>query len=140
MEVSKTDIIEKIRSSGLKPTPQRITILENLYSRKDHPSAESVYQSLREKHPTLSLNTVYMNLMSFAEKGIILKINALHNSARFDGDMSPHHHFVCIRCKKVIDMHNVGIPKIEPPKELGIATIFSLYLRLNGICENCSTV
>ena len=137
MEVSKNKLIEKIRSSGLRPTLQRITILENLLSRRDHPSAESIYQSLKDKHPTLSLNTIYMNLMSFAEKGIILKINALHNSARFDGDMSPHHHFVCIRCKKVIDMHNVGIPKIEPPKELGVATIFSQYLRLNGLCENC---
>ena len=139
MEVSKNKLIEKIRSSGLRPTLQRITILENLLSRRDHPSAESIYQSLKDKHPTLSLNTIYMNLTSFAERGIILKINALLDSARFDGDVSPHHHFVCVRCKKVIDMHNVEIPKIEPPWDLGIATIFSQHLRLNGICENCST-
>jgi Fur family peroxide stress response transcriptional regulator len=139
MDVSKDELIEKIRNSGLRPTSQRIAILENLLSRRDHPSAESVYHSLKDKHPLLSLNTIYANLMSFAEKGLILKINALLDSARFDGDVSPHHHFVCVRCKRVIDMHNVEIQKIEPPWELGIATIFSQHLRLNGICENCST-
>ena len=139
MEFSKDELIEKIRCSGLRPTSHRIAILENLLSRRDHPNAESIYQSLKEKHPTLSLNTIYTNLISFVEKGIILKINVLLDSARFDGDVRPHHHFVCVRCKRVIDMHNVEIPKIEPPKELGIATIFDQHLRLNGICENCST-
>ncbi len=138
MEISKKDLIEKIRSSGLKPTSQRMAILKNLLSRRDHPSAEIIYQSLKDEHPTLSLNTIYMNLMSFAEKGIILKINALHHHARFDGDTGPHHHFVCVRCKKVIDIHNMKIPKIKLPKEFRAVKIFDQHLRLDGVCENCS--
>ena len=137
MEVSKSDLAEKIRACGLTPTAQRIAILKDLASRKDHPSADAVYRSLKDEHPTLSLNTIYMNLMNFAEKGVILKINVLHESARFDGDTSPHHHFVCVRCKKIIDLHNVQVPKIEVPEELGAATVFHHQLRLNGICETC---
>lgn len=137
MEVSKNALAEKIRASGLTPTAQRIEILKDLVSRKDHPSADAVYRTLKEEHPTLSLNTIYMNLMSFAEKGVILKINVLHESARFDGDISPHHHFVCVRCKKIVDLHNVRVPKIQTPKELGAATIFHQQLRLNGICATC---
>jgi len=137
LKVSTKVLAEKIRTCGLKPTVQRIAILKNLMSRKDHPSADAVYRTLKDEHPTLSLNTIYMNLMSFAEKGVILKINILHESARFDGDNSSHHHFVCVRCKKIIDLHNIRMPKIATPKELGAATIFYHQLRLNGICEKC---
>ena len=137
MEVTKSNLVEKIRACGLTPTAQRIAILKDLMSRKDHPSADAVYRTLKDEHPTLSLNTIYMNLMSFAEKGVILKINVLHESARFDGDTSPHHHFVCVRCKKIVDLHNVKVPKIGIPKELGAATVFYQQLRLNGICEKC---
>jgi Fur family peroxide stress response transcriptional regulator len=137
MAVSKSDLAEKIRACGLTPTAQRIAILKDLMSRKDHPSADAVYRTLKDEHPTLSFNTIYMNLMSFAEKGVILKINVLHESARFDGDSSPHHHFVCVRCKKIVDLHNIRMPKITIPKELGAATIFHHQLRLNGICEKC---
>jgi len=137
MHISKRDLAEKIRSSGLKPTAQRIAILQNLAARKDHPSAEAVYRSLRDEHPSLSLNTIHMNLESFAAKGVILKVNVLHESARFDGDNGPHHHFVCVRCKKIIDLHNVRVPKIKIPRELGAAKIFYQHLRINGICEAC---
>ena len=137
MDVSKRDLAEKIRSCGLKPTAQRIAILHNLAARRDHPSADAVYRSLRDEHPTLSLNTIHMNLESFAAKGVILKVNVLHESARFDGDSSPHHHFVCVRCKKIIDLHNVKVPAIKIPRHLGAAKIFNQQLRINGICETC---
>ena len=138
MKISKKDLTEKIRNCGLKPTSQRIAILLQLLSRRDHPSADAVYQSLKDEYPSLSLNTIYMNLESFAEKGIITKINVLHQSARFDGDISSHHHFVCVRCKKIIDLHNMKIPKIKIPKELKAAKVYFHQLRINGICEDCS--
>mgnify|MGYP000011746532 FL=1 len=137
MVISKSDLVEKIRACGLKPTEQRMAILKNLLSRKDHPSADAVYQALKNDYPTLSLNTIYLNLMSFAKRGIISKINILHDAARFDGDINPHHHFVCVRCKKIIDLHNVRIPRITLPKGFGAATIFHQQLRLNGICQAC---
>ena len=137
MELSKCDIAEKLRRCGLKPTSQRIAILMQMLSRKDHPSAEALHRSLKDEFPALSINTIYLNLESFAEKDIILKINVLHHSARFDGDTSPHHHFVCIRCKKIIDLHNLKIPKIKIPKQISAAEIFFQQLRINGICEEC---
>ncbi len=137
MGLTKSELAKKIRASGLKPTEQRMAILKNLLLRRDHPSADAIYQALRDDYPTLSLNTIYLNLMSFAQRGIISKINVLHEAARFDGDINPHHHFVCVRCKKIIDLHNVRIPRITLPKAFGAATIFHHQLRLNGICQKC---
>jgi Fur family peroxide stress response transcriptional regulator len=108
-----------------------------LLSRKDHPSAEALYRSLKGEFPSLSMNTIYLNLESFAEKGIITKVNVLHQYARFDGDTSPHHHFACVRCKKIIDLHNLRIPPIKLPKELKTSEIYFHQLRINGICEAC---
>lgn len=137
MDLSHHTLIKKIGSNGLKPTTQRIAILREILSRKDHPSADAIYQSLKNEFPTLSMNTVYMNLESFVAKGIIAKANYLHESARFDGDIEPHHHFVCLRCKKIIDVHDLKMPNIKIPKELQVAKVFSKQLQLNGICKNC---
>ena len=137
MHLTYRDLSEKIRGCGLKPTSQRITILKEILSRKDHPSADSIYSSLKEEHPSLSLNTVYMNLESFENKGIIAKVNFLHESARFDGDTEAHHHFVCIRCKKIVDLYDLKIPKIKIPEGPQVSKVFSQQLELKGICKEC---
>jgi len=137
MCLSNQDLIEKIRCCGLKPTSQRIAILKSIFSRKDHPGADAIYQSLKEEHPTLSLNTVYMNLESFVKKGIISKVNFLHESARFDGDIKNHHHFVCMRCKKIVDIHDVNLPEIKIPEGPQISKVYSQQLQVNGICNEC---
>ena len=137
MNLSNKHLAEKIRGCALKPTSQRIAILKEILSRKDHPSAEAIYHSLKDEYPTLSMNTIYLNLESFVKKGIISRVNFLHKFARYDGDTSPHSHFVCVQCKKIIDLHKVKIPKINIPKELKVAKVFSQGIQVNGICGGC---
>jgi Fur family peroxide stress response transcriptional regulator len=137
MVLSNTDLAEKIRARGLKPTSQRIAILKEILSRKDHPNAEAIYQKLKDEYPALSLNTIYLNLESFVKKGIIQKINYLHKFARFDGDINPHHHFVCVRCNHIIDLHKVKIPKFKIPEELKVAKVYDQGIQINGICLEC---
>ena len=55
------DIAQKLREEGYKVTPQRIAIYNVLYAENNHPTAEMIYQSLREDHPSMSLATVYKN-------------------------------------------------------------------------------
>ena len=137
MNYTNQNLMEKIRSCGLKPTSQRIAIFKEILSRIDHPSADSIYQSLKDEYPTLSLNTVYMNLESFVTKGIVSKVNFFHESARFDGNIENHHHFVCLRCKKVIDLHDLNLPEMDIPEDHQIFKVCSQQLQVNGLCHEC---
>ncbi len=69
-------------------------------SRYDHPSADNIYQEVRRNLPMISFNTVYKTLETFCQLGLVIKINPLHEVARYDGNVSPHTHMVCSRCHK----------------------------------------
>ncbi|MCP4714460.1 MAG: transcriptional repressor [Deltaproteobacteria bacterium] len=138
MELSNEQIVEKMRSCGLKPTSQRIAILKNIMSRKDHPGAEALYQDLKDDHPALSMNTIYMNLESFAQKGLIQRANFLHKFARYDGDTTPHPHFVCVSCGKIIDLHKLKVPKLKVPEGMNVSKVFDQQIQLNGVCGDCN--
>ncbi len=137
MKLTNHQIAEKIRGTGLKPTTQRIAILKELMSRTDHPGADLIYKNLKEDYPSLSMNTIYLNLETFVKYGIIQKINNLTNLGRFDGNAAPHHHFICVKCKKIIDLHDVMLPEIKIPEGFKIATVFTDQIQLNGVCIDC---
>ncbi|MDE5966426.1 MAG: transcriptional repressor [Lachnospiraceae bacterium] len=88
----------------LKRSRQREAIIAFLQTRKDHPTADTVYMSLRETMPNLSLGTVYRNLSLLAEQGKILKFSCDGKVDRFDGFVHPHYHFMCVDCGEVSDV------------------------------------
>ena len=89
---------------------KRNAILSCLQHSKSHPSAEALYQELRQEHPDISLATVYRNLSLFRNQGIIRSLGTVGGVERFDGDVSPHAHFVCSGCGAVADLPEAGIP------------------------------
>ena len=91
MENTNQELAVQIRNAGLKPTAQRIAILKELLSRTDHPGADMVYIKLKSDYPSLSMNTIYLNLETFVRQGVIQRINNLTNLGRFDGNPAPHH-------------------------------------------------
>lgn len=90
--------------AATKYSHQREAIIHFLKSRKDHPTAEVIYQNLKSEHPTLSLATVYRNLTKLSNDGIILKINCNDVSDHFDGNPEPHAHFICNCCHNISDL------------------------------------
>jgi Fur family transcriptional regulator, peroxide stress response regulator len=98
-------LIKKLRSHGIAVTPQRLAILASLRRRHDHPSAEQIYQEVQPQLPAISFNTVYKTLEVFCRKGLILKVNPLHETARYDGETGRHTHLVCHRCHTIADLH-----------------------------------
>ena len=83
---------------------QREQILTTLKENVVHPTAEYLYEILKEKNPKISLATLYRNLNQLAEAGIIKKIDGLESSAHFDHNTHNHYHFICDKCKKVFDV------------------------------------
>ena len=88
----------------LKYSRQRESIKASLMSRKDHPTADAVYASIREEFPNISLGTVYRNLNLLVELGEVQKLTFGDGKDHFDADTSLHYHFVCRGCGAVIDL------------------------------------
>ena len=96
-------IIERMVNM-LKYSRQRESIKNFLATRYDHPTAETVYLSIREEFPNISLGTVYRNLSLLSELGEIKKLSTGVGPDRFDGNTNPHYHFICNKCGSVLDL------------------------------------
>ncbi len=138
------DLIQRLRSHGIAVTPQRLAILASLRSRQDHPSAEKVYQEVQLQLPDISFNTVYKTLEILCRKGLILKVNPLHETARYDGETGRHAHLVCRRCHTIADLHRqpefpADMDKEDEKAAAEIQGFRVEYqsLTLWGVCPQC---
>jgi Fur family peroxide stress response transcriptional regulator len=129
--------IKRFQEKGLKLTNQRIAVYEALASTDTHPTADSLYQEVKEKYPMISLNTVYNTLEVLKEIGEISQLNT-DMSARFDANMAPHHHLVCLHCRKIEDFVDPELDQI-PLKVPGRRDfkILSHKVEFQGYCKKC---
>ena len=120
---------------------QRAAILSFLQSRRDHPTAELVYSSVKEEFPNISLGTVYRNLNQLADAGMIAKHSfGILGIDHFDYNTNPHYHFVCSCCNAVIDlpMEHSGFPAIDAEAARDFnGLIHGHRLYFYGICRKC---
>jgi len=106
------DLINFFREKGLKVTSQRLAICNFILSRKDHPTAEQIYQELRNEHPTISLGTIYKTLHLLQELGLIQELGFTEGSVRYDPDMELHINMVCSKCGKISDYKTENVEKL----------------------------
>lgn len=88
----------------LKYSRQREAIKSYLMSARNHPTADMIYNKIREEYPNISLGTVYRNLALLVELGEVVKVPSLDGCDHFDGDISRHYHFVCTECGSIFDL------------------------------------
>jgi len=137
--MSIDQFIEACREVGLNVTYQRIIIYKALLENNNHPSAEDIYHIVRREYPSISLATVYKTLETLAEHHLIAKVTELHDIARYDGDTSPHHHLICIKCKKIIDVYDEDLNKIKLPKDCSDGfCVFGYRIQFEGMCKECA--
>ncbi len=136
--MSKDLFIKKCAEHGLKVTPQRVRIYEELRRSFDHPSADMLYQRVRKDFPHISFDTVYRTLLSFSEIGIIHPVEGYHEQKRFETNAEPHHHFYCIKCRKIMDFMSEAYNSIMIPKEIQQqCTVLTKKVVLEGVCKEC---
>ena len=124
---------------ALKYSRQREAIKENLCMRRDHPTADMVYSSIREEYPNVSLGTVYRNLQLLTELGELQKIRVGDGLDHFDADVSEHYHFYCTRCGAVIDMDMDVIEEINDIASKSFDGIIEAHhLTFSGLCGRCT--
>jgi Fur family peroxide stress response transcriptional regulator len=128
-----------------KHSKKRDAILELIQSTASHPGAQWIYDRLKPSIPNLSLATVYRNINLFRQEGILASVGVVKGEERFDSDVSPHPHFVCVHCGRVEDLPGVDPEKIEalgkiPSPESGDAPDFVIDYRKTvfyGLCGGC---
>ena len=119
-------------------TRQRTIILEELRKVVTHPTADELYNAVRQRLPRISLGTVYRNLDLLAEQGAILKLGTAGSSKRFDGNTHPHQHVRCQICNRVADiMIPVPVPDVRHII-LPNFTITAARLEFDGLCDECA--
>ena len=118
---------------------KRTAILSFLRQTKDHPSAEMVFNHLKQEIPDLSLGTVYRNLALFKEQGLITSLGTVKGVERFDGNTEPHVHFICTECGCVQDIDGVpNLPSLRASAEHDLGSqITGCQITLTGTCRNC---
>lgn len=120
----------------IKQTIQKQRIEKELKLRKDHPTAEMIYESLKEDLPSLSLATVYRNLNGLVKEGRALPLK-VGKENHFDGDVSDHQHCICKGCGKIIDSFNKEITE-EMMKLLKVKGFRPTNVIFEGHCQECS--
>lgn len=132
-------IIQKLRDNGHKITPQRIAIIKIIAESIGHPSVENIYDQIKIDFPTMSLATVYRNIVLIKSFGEVLELGFPDGSNRYDGNNPyPHPHVICLKCKKIVDPDLDSLDNMT--KEVTKETNFKILnhrLDFFGICSNC---
>ena len=132
-------IIRKLRDNGHKITPQRLAIVKILAESAGHPSVEDIHLQIMKDFPTMSLATVYRNIVLIKSLGEVLELGFPDGSNRYDGNKPfPHPHVICIKCKKIVDPDLVSLDELK--QEIASETHFEILnhrLDFFGICSDC---
>lgn len=127
------------RSAGVILTHQRLEIFREVALTTAHPDAITVYNGVRRRLPSISLDTVYRALSTMVDLGVLGTLGSPHERVRFDANTRPHHHFVCTRCGLMHDFHNDDLDRLGDVGAIeGLGRIESAHVELRGTCQACA--
>jgi Fur family peroxide stress response transcriptional regulator len=127
------------REAGLKLTHQRMEIFREVASTEDHPDAETVFHGVRERIPTVSLDTVYRTLWLLEDLGLVATLGPRRERARFDANFASHHHFICERCGLVRDFEHEEYDTLDvPPAVKRLGPVSRVSVEVRGVCRECA--
>src|SRR5882724_1533744 len=131
---------ELCQSHDLVATHQRQVIYETVMSLPGHPSPEAIYDHVKEHIQSISLATVYKNIQTFIDSGMLRKVSTYHGALRVEPNLKPHHHLVCIRCKSILDVDEDKIDPVQLRHKLPRGfKVTRIAIDILGVCENCAS-
>lgn len=132
-------IVRRLQASNHRLTPQRLAVVKILVADQGHPSVETIFEQLRGDFPTMSLATVYRNVILLKSMGEVFEIGFPDGSNRYDGNKPyPHPHVICVRCKRIIDpdLSTLNDLTEEVNQQTGFK-ILTHRLDFFGVCGDC---
>lgn len=134
-------MLDALRACGLKVTPQRLAILNQLVGDPTHPTATELFGRLREELPSMSFATVYNTLAALTKQGLCAARQLESGPVRFDPNVAPHDHAVCDACGLVIDVMTEGLAaasaatNLKPVQGFSVRSVERIY---RGRCVQCA--
>lgn len=130
--------LQKLKTTGVRMTPQRHAILAYLLNTMNHPTADEIYKAIADNFPNMSVATVYNNLRLFRESGLVRELTYGDTSSRFDANITEHYHVICSECNKMVDFEYPDLQAVEQIafKRTGFQ-IDSHRMEIYGRCEEC---
>jgi Fur family peroxide stress response transcriptional regulator len=127
------------RQRGLALTVQRRRILELILGRKDHPTADQIFEGTKKQLPDISRTTVYRVLDTLVDVGVITRASSRGAATRFDPVADRHHHCICTHCEKLIDIDDGQFAhRVELPDTSAVGfEIHDFCVQFSGICAAC---
>ena len=134
--MKQTKAYTRLMEKGIRPSVQRLAIMDYLIHHPIHPTIDDVYQALCNKVPTLSRTTVYNTLRMLSEKRAAQMITIDDHRVCYDGNVEAHAHFYCNRCRKVYDIFDEVSPLLSC-KEITGHQVSDVQLYYKGVCKEC---
>jgi len=126
------------QKAGVKLTHQRLEIFRELASTAEHPDADSIYRAVRQRMPTVSLDTVYRTLWMLHDLGLVMTLGPQRERVRFDANLEQHHHFVCVRCGLVRDFQSDELAHLPLPESVAaLGSVHDAHVEVRGTCGAC---
>ena len=130
------NVAEKLKSFDIRPSVHRLAIYRYLDEKRNHPTAEMIFQALQPENPTLSRTTVYNTLKLFEENKIVMPLTIEDGELRYDINTSFHGHFKCRKCHSVTDIF-LDDPNAKIPLPQNGCKVESIHLDFYGLCMDC---
>jgi Fur family transcriptional regulator, peroxide stress response regulator len=145
MKIKKKEVEQRMkhfetvcRDEGVKLTHQRMEIFREVAQTVDHPDADQIFQRVRDRIPTISLDTVYRTLWRLKDLGLIVPLGSSRERTRFDANLNSHHHFVCGQCGFTRDFYSNDFDNIRLPDSVGsLGEIEATHVEVRGVCREC---
>jgi Fur family peroxide stress response transcriptional regulator len=145
MKIDKKEVEQRMKrfetichEDGIKLTHQRMEIFREVAQTGDHPDADQIYQRVRSRLPTVSLDTVYRTLWLLNDLGLVVTLGVSRERARFDANLEIHHHFVCERCGFTRDFSSEDVDNIRLPDSVAsLGEIGATHVEVRGVCREC---
>lgn len=136
IQVRQMDARQILKNAEIKPSVQRLAVMNYLVQHRTHPTVDEIYSNLCQSIPTLSKTTIYNTLKLLVDGGVAQMLTIQEHNSCFDADVTPHSHFLCKKCGKVFDMQYFDF-KNEIPQDVDGNHIEETYQFFKGTCKNC---
>ena len=135
----RVDVLSRaLRGSGLRLTHQRLEVIREVARSDEHPDVEALYREVRERVPTISLDTVYRTVATLGDMGLVKRVVLTPGPARYDANTIRHHHYVCTRCGLIRDVDDEDLDAVRAPRgTASLGSVESVEVQLRGVCTAC---
>ena len=135
MNISIDLLAEQLKNKGIRPSYQRIKVLEYMVQKGGHPTVDAIYRALSPQIPSLSKVTIYNTLHTFVEAGLLQVVDIDDTEKRYDLNLASHGHFQCEACGTIYNFE-IDIDQV-PIEGLSQFQITQKNVYFKGLCPNC---